>query len=146
MRLMPEKFLLQLKKNSGTGNKGKSFKVNESWKAYHSSVAGPGPPAQARSNPSEMLESRAHSCAHQGKEGQRRHASSIPLVRVWKTREQKLPEHVQAILFQHLRPHVQPPALGRLSSFSLGRHYARSYVQKVQSNSTIALPRPWRTL
>lgn len=46
-----------------------------------------GPSAQARFNPTKMLEGRAHGGAHQANEGDGAQGSPIPLAGFWKRRE-----------------------------------------------------------
>ena len=54
--------------------------MNESFKkTYNSSMAALAPIAQASSNPTKMLEGRAHSGAHQASEGDKAQGYPLPL-------------------------------------------------------------------
>lgn len=56
--------------------------MNESFKTpYNSLMAAFAPTAQASSKPTKMLESRAHSGAHQANEGDEAQGSPFPLSR-----------------------------------------------------------------
>lgn len=69
VRLMPDKFLLYLGKKV-TGNKCKSFKINERFRnPYNSLMVLFGLTIQASFNPTKILGSKAHRFAHQSNEG-----------------------------------------------------------------------------
>lgn len=54
-----------------------------------------GSTAQATFNPTKMLESRAHGCAHQAQEGDGPQGSSTTFAGFWKRRKNKLPGVLQ---------------------------------------------------